>query len=92
VEAKVDAVSNHPTWKKFNTSLDPFLGKDTILLPSPLSAIGELEEALPHKETPRTIFPGTKTSTFLNIAVHAGLRDLLLPLLIDSTSTTTLTS
>lgn len=36
--------------------------------------------------TEPTIFHGTRTSTFPNIADHAGLRDLLHPLLIDSTS------
>jgi hypothetical protein len=87
-EETVDAVLVTPTSKKFNTSLDLFLGKDTI---QPLSlpfVIGELVVALPPTVTPRTTFPGTRTNTSLNTAVHAGLRDLPLPLPIDSTFTT----
>lgn len=44
-----------------------------------LESTGETRMAL-------TGFPGTKTSTFLNTADHAGLKVQLQPLLIDSTS------
>jgi len=85
----VDAVSRAPTSKKFNTSLDLFLGKDTIWPLSLLFAIGEKVVAMLNTETPRTTFHGTRTNTSLNTVVHAGHRDPPQPSLIDSTFMTT---
>jgi hypothetical protein len=82
------AVLRVQTSKKFSTLLALFLGKDMIWPLYLPFVIGEKEEALLQAVTPRTTSPGTRTNTFLNTVVLAGLRDHPLQLLIDSTFTT----
>jgi hypothetical protein len=82
------AVLRVQTSKKFSTLLVLFLGKD-IIWPLYLPfVIGEKEEALLQAVIQRTTSPGTRTNTFPNTVVLAGLRDHPLQLLIDSTFTT----